>query len=384
VALSDADQAAMDKTLERVTTATGDKPRRYANYLDMLDREKPDIVIVATPDHWHALQMIDSVKAGAHVFVEKPISHTVDEGRAMVRAARKYGRTVQVDFHRRISPHNISGMKFLKDGKAGKIGFVRAFVHYDWARGRETPVANQEPPKGLDWDMWCGPARLRPYNKLITPRGFRQFLDYGNGMLGDWGVHWMDQILWWTEEKWPKRVSSSGGRPILGPPVDLPDFQTTDAPDSQAATFQFESFTAVWEHRLFGGNNAEKGENVGCYFYGTEGTFHMGWRNGWTFYPTDSSKPVVREAPQLNDPDQQNIRELWADFVQAIANNTTPLCDIENGYRATTMSLLGMASLKAGRSLDWDAAKETIVGDDYACGLLRRPYRPGYEYPVVP
>ena len=202
-------------------------------------------------------------------------------------------------------------------------------------------------------------------------------------MLGDWGVHWLDQVLWWTEEKWPRRISSTGGRPIRGPAVHLPDYQTTDAPDVQVATYEFESFTATWEHRLFAGNTAERGENVGCYFYGTEGTLHLGWQSGWTFYPRDPSKQQIREPAQLNEPDQQNIKELWADFMAAIRNNTLPVCDIELAHRSTALSLLGMVSLKAGRSLLWDGEQEVIVGDPYANTLLRRDYRPGYRYPLV-
>ncbi len=383
VALCDVDQSKLDSTIERVGKLTGELPRKYRSYLELLEQERPEVVIIATPDHWHARQTVDAVKAGAHVYVEKPVSHTIREGQAMVKAARKYGRTVQVGLHRRVSPHNISAMKFLREGKAGKIGFIRAFVEYDWARQHEAPTRNEDVPKGLDWDAWCGPAPLRPYSKLIHPKGFRQFLDYANGTLGDWGVHWLDQVLWWSEEKWPKRVCSTGGRPILGPSVNLPDYQTTDAPDSQSAVYEFDSFTLAWEHRMFAGNTAEKGENVGCFFYGTEGTFHLGWQNGWTFYPHDKSKAPIGEPAQLHEPDQQNIKELWADFMAAIMNHRLPVCDIEIGHLSTNLSLLGMLSMKAGRSVQWNGVTETIVGDPYASSLLQRQYRPGYDYPVV-
>jgi predicted dehydrogenase len=383
VGLCDVDANALEAAAAKVTKLTGESPRVYRNYLELLDREKPDVVIVGTPDHWHALQTVNAVKAGAHVYVEKPIGHTIREGRAMVNAARRHGKVVQVGTHRRVSPHNVTGMKFLRSGKVGRIGQVRAFVRYDWATGPETPTANTAPPKGLDWDLWCGPAPLRPFNKLIHPRGFRNFLDYANGMLGDWGIHWLDQVLWWTEEKWPRRVFSTGGRPVRGPAVSLPDYQTTDAPDSQMAVYEFESFTLEWEHRLYNGNVMEKGEEVGVYFYGTEGVFHMGWRDGWTFHPRKQGQPVVREPAQLHEPDQQNIKELWADFMRAIENNTTPACDIEVAHRSTNLSLLGMLSMKAGRSVQWDGNTETIVGDPYANSLLKREYRPGYDYPVV-
>ncbi|MGD8787715.1 MAG: Gfo/Idh/MocA family oxidoreductase [Phycisphaerales bacterium] len=382
VAMCDVDLNLLNPAVEEIERLSGDKPKKYQDYRELLEREKPDIAIVATPDHWHPLITIAAVKAGADVYVEKPIGHTIKEGRAMVNAARATGRVVQVGTHRRISPHNVSGMKFLKEGRAGKIGMVRAFVHYPGG-GPEKPTPNEEPPGGLDWDMWCGPGPLRPYNRRMHPRGFRQFLDYANGTLGDWGIHWLDQILWWTEEKYPKRVFSSGGRVIKGPPINDERGQTTDAPDHQVASFEFEGFTAVWEHRQFAGNNTDKGENVGCYFYGTEGIFHMGWQQGWTFYPARRGQDVIHEAPKLNAPNEQNIKELWIDFLDAIKRRSRPLCDIETIHRSTNMSLLGMLSLKIGRSVEWDGEKEVIVGDSEANKLLYRKYRKPWIYPKV-
>jgi predicted dehydrogenase len=372
VALCDVDESQLGKALVEVERLTSDQPKRYKDYRELLEREKPEIVIVATPDHWHPLVTIAAVRAGAHVYVEKPVGHTVYEGRSMVKAARDSDRVVQVGTHRRVSAHNISAMKFLKEGKAGKIGMVRAFVHYPGGPGQPTP--DSEPPQGLDWDMWCGPAPLRPFNKSLHPRGFRMHLDYANGQLGDWGIHWMDQILWWTEEKYPRRIASTGGRHIKR--------DSTTAPDTQVALFEFESFTATWEHRQYAANEAEK-HNIGCYFYGTEGTFHLGWRDGWTFYPANKSKAIVHEDPQLHEPDHQNIRELWADLLSSIKTGRRSVCDIEIGHRSTNMSLLAMLSLKLGRSVRWDGDKQVIVGDDEANQLLRREYRKPWKYPEV-
>ncbi len=389
VAMCDVDRRLLDPAAAEVEKMTGGVPKKYGDYRELLDKEKPEIVIVATPDHWHPLQTIAAVQAGAHVYVEKPISHTIKEGRAMVNAARAAGRVVQVGTHRRVSPHNVAGRECICSGKLGKIGMVRAFVHY--GGGPEKPRKNVEPPKELDWEMWCGPAPVRPYNGDPTnpwaggihPRGFRTYLDYANGTLGDWGIHWMDQILWITGAKWPKKVFSTGGRPIKGPPVLTKEEQTSDAPDSQVAVLEFDEFTVSWEHRQFAGNNAEKGESVGCYFYGTEGTFHMGWQQGAVFYPVDSRKAPVRFPPQLHQPDEQNIKELWADFLQAIPSGRRPVSDIEEVYRSTNCSLLGMLSLKLGRSVQWDGEKEEIVGDPEANKLLRRPYRGPWKYPEI-
>ena len=380
VGLCDVDQRQLDRTAGEVEKRSGEKPRRYGDFRELIEKEKPEIVINATPDHWHALITIAAVKSGAHVYVEKPISHTINEGRAMVKAAREADRVVQVGMHRRVSPHNVSAREFIRSGKLGKVGMVRAFVHY--GGGPEGVSANPGAPKGLDWEMWCGPGPLRAYNPKMHPKGFRSFLDYGNGTLGDWGIHWMDQILWVMGERYPKKVFSTGGRAIKGKPVNGPEGQTSDSPDHQVAAFEFDSFTATWEHRQFAGNNAEKGENVGCYFYGTAGTMHVGWQKGWTFYPV-SGGPVVHEDPKLGEPDQQNIRELWADFLDGIEKKRRSVCDIEIGHRSTTMALLGMLSLKLGRSVVWDGEKETIVGDAEAVKLLSRVYRGAWKYPEV-
>ena len=370
VALCDVDGSQIEHCKSEVGKLTTDSFKTYRDFRELLDKEKPQIAIVATPDHWHPLITIAAVESGAHVYVEKPIGHTIYEGRAMVKAARDHNKVVQVGTHRRVSPHNVSGMKFLKDGKAGKIGMVRAFVHYGGGAGELVP--DSDPPKSLDWDMWCGPAPLRPYNRTMHPKGFRNFLDYANGTLGDWGIHWMDQILWWTEETAPKRVYSTGGRPIRR--------DNTDAPDTQVAAFQFDSFTAEWEHRQYAANEAEK-TNIGCYFYGTEGTFHMGWLDGWTFYPVNTKKAPIHQDPTLHEPDQQNIRELFADFLDSIKSGRRSLCDIEVGHRSTNMSLLAMLSLKLGRSLQWDGQKQEVVGDPEANQHLKREYRKPWEYP---
>ncbi len=379
-AMVDVDRRQLTKCAEEVAKWTSDTPKHYEDYREMLATEKPDIAIVATPDHWHALPTIAAVKAGAHVYVEKPIGHTVMEGRAMVNAARAAGRVVQVGTHRRISPHNVSGRQFLREGRAGKIGMVKCFVLYGGGES-EQPRKNIEPPKELNWDLWCGPAPLRPFNGGAHPRGFRSYLDYANGTLGDWGVHWLDQVLWIMEQKWPKTVYSAGGRPIKGPPILTDELQTTDAPDHQVATYQFDDFTLTWEHRQFAGNPTDKTESVGCYFYGTKGTFHMGWQRGWTFYPSGRGEQEVHEEPQLNLPDQQNIKGLWTDFFSAIETGSRPVCDIEAIHYSTNLSLLGMLSHKLGRSVTWDGEKETCIGDPDANRLLRRNYRTPWEYP---
>ena len=383
VAMCDVDKNILDLACDEIEKLTGNKPEKYKDYRELLDKVKPDIVINATPDHWHALITIAACKAGADVYVEKPISHTILEGKAMVKTARDTNRVVQVGTHRRVSPHNTAAHKFLKEGKAGKIGMVRAFVHSAYGQWPDPP--DSEPPAGLDWDFWCGPAPLRKYNKRIHPRGFRQFLDYANGQLADWGIHWLDQVMWWTDEKYPKTVYSMGSKKIFS--------GIADAPDTQVAVYEFDSFTLTWEHRFYAGNETEKHE-LGCYFYGTKGIVHVGWHDGWTYYPLteeehhhdnqpQETSQMIHEGPKLHTEDGHNIQELWADFMDAIKTRRKPICDIEIGHRSTNLSLLGMLSMKLGRSIKWDGEKEIIIGDEQANKLLRRDYRKPWIYPEV-
>ncbi len=372
VAICDVDQSQSDAALTIIKGLTGNKPKVYGDYREMLETEKPEITIVATPDHWHALPAIHALKVGCNVYLEKPISHTIDEGKAIVAAQKKYGGTVQVGLHRHAAPHNIAGMEFIKSGKVGDIKMIRAFVDYNYGNRQEQP--DTAPPKTLDWDMWCGPAPKHSYNPGMHPKGFRNYLDYSNGMCADWGVHWMDQILWWSEEKHPKTIYSTGGV--------FNENSLANAPDWQTATFEFESFTAQWEHRRIGGSKSEK-HNIGVHFYGTKGTFHMGWIDGWTFYPSAKGAQEVHMDNTLHEPDQQNIPELWDNFIQSIATKTKPVADIENSQYATNMSLLAILSYKLGRSVNWDGDKQMITGDDEAIKMMRRAYREPWEYPTV-
>jgi predicted dehydrogenase len=372
------DPAAIEATRKEVAEPAGADPKAFVDHREMLEQAKPEIVIIATPDHWHALQTIASLKAGAHVFVEKPTAHSVGESRAMVKAAGEACKVVQVGLHRRIGPHHASALRFLREGKAGKIGMVRCFAHY--GGGPEKASANGPAPEGMNWDLYCGPSPLRPFNRRIHPGGWRQFLDFGNGQLGDWGVHWLDQVLAWTEEKHPRKVYSTAGRPVKGPAVLNEQEQTTDAPDHQVAVYEFESFTCTWEHRQFAGSGTEK-TNVGAYFYGTKGTMHIGWRDGWTFHPSSAKEKLLHEDAQLQEPDGHNLKLLWADFMEAIDQKRPAIAGIERAHRSSLLPLLGMASWRAGRSLQWDGEKEQIVGDPEASKLLVRPYRGPWVYP---
>lgn len=379
-ALCDVDANNLEVSCDQVNDLTGSSPKPYKDFRELLEKEKPQVVIIATPDHWHALITIAALQSGAHVYVEKPTSHTVNESRAMLKTARDTGRVVQVGLHRRIGPHYVSARKFLQEGNVGQIGMVRLFVV--GGGGKEMPTNDTDPPEGMDWDMWCGPAPRRPFNGKIHPGGWRHFQDFANGELGDWGVHWLDQVQWILEEKYPSRVFSSGGRPIRGPVVNDGKKMTTDMPDHQIAVYEFEKLTVTWENRQFGGNGAEK-TRLGAYFYGTKGMLHLGWRDGWTFYPVNSRTQGHHENAQLQQPDGDNIKLLWADFMESIDENRRPVADIEPAHRSSVMAMLGMISYRLGRSIAWDGSTEQIVGDAEASALLSRPYRGPWKYPTI-
>jgi predicted dehydrogenase len=371
VALVDVDQKRRESAFETVKKKTGEEPKLFNNHQEMLETVKPEIVIVATPEHWHPLITIDACKAGAHVYLEKPISHTVNEGIAMVKTAQETKRTVQVGTHRRCSAAGIAAKKYIKEGNIGQIGMARAFVHYTAWGGKDKPTPDAPTPEGLDWDRWCGPAPLVPFNPKIHPGGFRQFLNYGTGQLGDWGTHWMDMILWIMDdqEQFPSSVTSVGGRFLWR--------DNTDAPDTQSVLYKFEKYMVEWEHRCYAGNAPEK-EHIGVYFYGTKGTVHIG-DGTWCVFK-NQNKNAVPETPETPS-NEGNLKVLWRNFIACIENGQKPICDIEYGHRATTMTLLGMVSLKLGRSIGWNGEKQTIPNDPEAVKLLAREYRNPWKYP---
>ncbi len=363
------------------------KPRTYADYRDMLKEKDLDVVFIGTPDHWHALPMIAAVESGADVWVQKPISVDIVEGQAMVAAARKHKRVVQVGTQRRSTPHLIEARdKVLKEGKLGKIALVEIYCYYHM-RATENPP-DTDPPENLDFEMWTGPAPLRPYNKLVHPRGWRAFMEYGNGIVGDMCIHMLDMTRWMLDLGWPKTISSAGG--IL---VDKKS--KANITDTQSATFDFGDLQVVWQHRTWG--QADDPEYPwGATFYGDKGTLKADVHQ-YAFTPFGANKPTqtgkaVREYEKY--PEDKTEKELEQDvasairghvtnFVEAIGTRGKSVADIEQGHISTASSILANLSMKLGRSLKWDAEKQLVVGDDEANKLLRRPYRKPWVHPEV-
>ncbi len=385
VSLCDVDRKMLAEAAELVAArqASRKKPRTYADYRALLREKDLDIVLVGTPDHWHALPMIAAVEAGADVYVQKPISVDVVEGQAMVAAARKHGRVVQVGTQRRGTPHLIEARDtIVKEGKLGKVGLVEVYCYYHM-RTRENPP-DEAPPDYLDYEMWTGPAPLRPYNRLVHPRSWRAFTEYGNGILGDMCIHMLDMVRWMLGLGWPKRIASTGG--IL---VDRGS--KANIPDTQTATFDFGELTVAWEHRTWG-HPADPAYPWGATLYGDKGTLKASV-NGYDFAPFGNGKaihgdPVIvdkypedRTEKDLDLPVAEANRAHQRDFLKAIASRGKPVADIEEGHISTASCILANLAMGLGRTLTWDADAGRVVGDEEANKLLRRPYRQPWVHP---
>src|SRR5436853_582862 len=211
VSLCDVDSRMLSEAADIFASrqASKKKPRLFRDYREMLKEKDLDIVEVATPDHWHALATIEAIKSGADVYCQKPISVDVVEGQAMLAAARKYGRVVQIGTQRRSTPHLVEARdNIIRQGRLGNIAMVEIYSYYG-SRPRTDP--DTAPPATLDYEMWTGPAPMRPYNPIVHPQSWRAFMEYGNGILGDMGVHMLDMTRWMLGLGWPKRISSTGG-----------------------------------------------------------------------------------------------------------------------------------------------------------------------------
>jgi predicted dehydrogenase len=387
VSLCDVDAAMLAAAAEQVSErqVSKKKPRTYGDYREMLKEKDLDIVMVETPDHWHALPMIAAVEAGADVWVQKPISVDVAEGLAMVSAARKHKKVVQVVTQRRSTPHLIQARdRVVKAGLLGKIGLVEIDCYYHM-RTRENPP-DSDPPKNLDYEMWTGPAPMRPYNKLVHPRSWRAFMEYGNGILGDMCIHMLDMVRWMLGLGAPKRIHSTGG-------ILVDKASKANITDTQSATFDFGELQVVWQHRTWG-QAADPEYPWGARIYGEKGTLKMDVHK-YAFTPlggkgpTQTGQALYEYEKYPEDKTEKDlerhvasaIRWHWQDFLRARADRGRPVSDIEEGYISTASCVLANISLAIGRSVTWDAAKNQVVGDDEANKLLSRPYRAPWVHP---
>ena len=364
--------------------ASGNRPRTFADYREMLEAGDLDLVLIDTPDHWHALPMIDACRAGLDVWVQKPIGVDVTEGQAMVAAARKYGRVVQVGMQRRSTPHLVEARdRYVRSGRLGKIRLAETYCYYHMRTRRNPPAIS--PPDALDYEMWAGPAPKIPFNELVHPRGWRNFMEYSNGIMGDMCVHMLDTVRWMLDLGWPKRISSTGG--IL---VDTDSIATT--PDTQTATFEYDELPVLWQHRAWG-HAPDPDYPWGATLYGDLGTLKLSVHS-YDFIPRGDGEPERGEALYEYDryPEDRTEQDLerhvasairghMVDFLDAIERRSRPVADIEEGHISAASCILANMSMALGRTLEWDAEAGRVAGDDEANALLARPYRAPWTHP---
>jgi predicted dehydrogenase len=386
VSLCDVDKKMLAGAAEIVSTRqlSKKKPRTYSDYRKMLAEKDLDVVLIGTPDHWHALPMIEAVKSGMDVYCQKPIGVDVIEGQAMLAAARKYNRVVQIGTQRRSTPHLIEARdEFIKTGKLGKIAHVEICCYWHM-RAKGNPP-DEQPPENLDYEMWTGPAPMRPYNKWVHPRSWRAFMEYGNGIVGDMCIHMLDMVRWMMDLGWPAKVSSSGG-------ILVDKASKANISDTQTATFDFGDLQVVWNHRTWG-ESVDPKYPWSATFYGEKGTLKASVYS-YDFIPEGGGKSVHKDVTMELDkyPEDNTEKELekhcapairghMKDFLAAIASRGKPVADIEQGYTSTTSCILANLSMQLGRSLTWDPVKGRVTGDDEANKLLRRPYRSPWVHP---
>jgi predicted dehydrogenase len=342
---------------------------RLGDFRAMLDRKDIDAVVIATPDHWHAIQMIAACKAGKDVYVEKPLSMTVVEGRAMVDAARKYDRIVQVGTHRRSSRMFAQLAEVIRSGSIGKVTVARAAFCSNMSPGGIGHASESEPPAGLDWDMWLGPRPKRPFQATIMPYKFRWWQLYSSQM-ANWGVHYFDAIRWLTGELAPASVSAHGGRYAVDDDRTIPD--TTEAIFEHASRMLtvFSIHEANGQPVLARGAELELQGTLGTVYARTDRYEIVPERGGAFQDPAPRRKAEIVKSSD-GDLDQQAAR----DFIDSVKSRKRPLADVEEGHRSTTFAHLGNIALATRKRLEWDADAERFSNCDEANGLLHYEYR---------
>ena len=386
VSICDVDKNLLSEAAKLVSQRqkSGKEPRTYTDYRKMLAEKDLDIVLIGTPDHWHALQAIDAIKAGAHVYLQKPISVDVIEGEAILAAARKYNKVVQIGTQRKSTPHLVDAKKKIIDtGMLGKVAHVELCCYYHMRANGNPPL--EAVPDFLDYEMWTGPAPLRPYDGLPHRRWWRTFMEYGNGIMGDMCVHMLDTARWMLDLGWPTRISSTGG-------IYVQKDGKSNIADTQSAVFEYEDLNCVWQHRSWG-TPADPKYPWAFKIYGEKGTLEASVMQ-YDFIPRGDGDPihqdVLYEKEKFPEDVGEDSIELHAapatrahmlDFLAAIENNTRPVADVEDGHISTASCILANMSMELGRPLVYDPTTRKVTGDKEATKLLKRAYRDPWEHP---
>lgn len=369
VVICDVDDAMIAKGVEVCTSKGRNAPETVKDFRRVLDRADVDAVIVATPDHWHALPTVLACQAGKDVYVEKPLATTIDEGRAMLIAAQKHQRVVQMGSQWKSCRHIIEAAEFVKSGKLGKVSMVRAWAWLDWQPPLQ-PQPDGEPPPGVDYDMWLGPAPKRPFNPNRFHYSFRWFWDYAGGLMTDWGVHLINMALMGMERVPPKTVCSSGGTFVQD--------NVRETPDSQIAVYEFPDFLLEWEHKS-GMGVGLNGRSWGVSWSGTEGTILLN-DAGWELLIEKRKASLEPEKhPGSGDPRPAHIRN----FLDCVKSRQQPVLNLELAHHVSTVAHLGNIAFRTGHKVIWDAEKERIVNHPDADKLVGVTYRAPWKLPYA-
>lgn len=353
-----------------------DKVEKYNDFRKLLENKDIDAVVIATPDHWHAIQMIQAVKAGKDVYVEKPLTITIKEGRAMVNAQQETKRVVAVGLNRRGNPVYQKLAKEIPAGKIGKVTVARAFRinnMFPIGIGKMKP---EEPPRNFNWDMWLGPRAFRPYQYNICPYMFRWWGDYSSQM-GNWGVHFMDVMRWMMGEKAPVAISAHGGKYAIDDDATIPD--------TMQVTYEFASgaMIAFCIYEASSGGLFQHGE---VELRGTKGTLTAD-ENGFRVTPAkagqfqDWKEPIAAEQFDLktqmlaDNSNADSTGNLVKNFVECIKTRAVPLCPLEEGHRSTSFAHLANIALSTKERLRWDPEKEIFTNSEAANKMLHYEYR---------
>jgi predicted dehydrogenase len=365
-----------EPNLAKGKAQAGEGAQAYADFRRVLDDKTIDAVIIATPDHWHALPAVMACQAGKDVFVEKPVAVAVEEGKAMLAAARQHQRVMQVALWQRSNAHFQQAVQVVRSGLLGKVSFVRT-----WNYGNDSPLGigsppDSEPPAGLDWDMWLGPAPRVPFNanrfgvREDRWSTFRYFWDYSNGILGDWCVHLLDIVQWALDTPGPRVISCSGQK--------LAVRDNRETPDTQQASFEYPEFLCSYEYRSANANSMF-GKSYGILFHGTEATMLLN-RQGFEVFPETrkgkDDKDVARSASMKMDEVDNGLDNHAANMLECMRTRKRPACDIEDGLRSSAPCLLGVVALRTGERLEYDPVKLELKNPGGAAKkLFRREYR---------
>lgn len=358
-ALCDCDAAMLAEGMKALKGMADPAPRGEKDFRRLLEDPEIDAIVVATPDHWHALMTAMVLDAGKHVYVEKPASHNIADGKAMVAAQAKHpDLVVQVGTQQRSGRHFAAAREFIASGGLGKVAFARgSFI----TERHEVPIIpDAEPPAGLDYEMWIGPGPMRPYNRELLHYNWHFLYDFGTGDMGNWGAHWLDVIRWLLGLDLPVSVSGYGGKYVVQDAKEWPDTQTV--------LYQFPGLTLLWELRHWSRFMPGGGKGNCCEISGDKGSMLID-RGGWTIHPrAKDAEPEKKVGSELDVSHALN-------FAKAIRGQEQPNAPIVEGHKSAVLCHLGNIAARLNRSVQFDAVNETISGDDEAIALMSRAYR---------